>query len=126
MKKKPQGREKDKDKELNKEDEFAPDLKEEITAYLEEVRADLDQYLSWASEEIRNAEDPSRGSEIMEDTVRRMLLISYYLATFFEDADPSQLLADMTNQVAEEQAQEEARSHGKLFFADPGSNRTRH
>src|SRR5512138_1710462 len=107
------------------EERFPDELRDEITSYLEEVRSDLDQYLAWSAEEVRGTTEVARGSEIIEDAIHRLLLISYYLATFFEDTEPSQLLADITNQVMEEQAREEAKSNGKLFYADP-SNRTRH
>jgi hypothetical protein len=106
-------------------DEFPRELQDEIIAYLEEVRTDLDQYISWSVEEVRGTTDVGRGSEVIEDAIHRLLLISYYLATFFEDTEPSQLLADISRQVSEEQAREEAKSQGKLFYSDP-ANRTRH
>lgn len=104
--------------------QFPQELKDEIISYLEEVRSDLDQYIAWSVEEVRGTVDVARGSEVIEDAIHRFLLISYYLATFFEDTQPSQLLADLTNQVTEEQAREEAKSHGKLFHAEP--SKTRH
>src|SRR5512137_2464520 len=106
-------------------DQFPRELQDEVIAYLEEVRVDLDQYLSWSVDEVRGARDVGRGSEVIEDAIHRLLLISYYLATFFEDTEPAQLLADLTSEVTEEQAREEAKSHGKLFYTDP-ANRTRH
>jgi hypothetical protein len=109
----------------DRSEKFPKELQEEIVAYLEEVRSDLDQYLGWSVEEVRATRDVARGSEVIEDAIHRLLLISWYLATFFEDTEPSQLLADITSQVTEEQAREEAKSHGKLFYTDP-ANRTRH
>jgi hypothetical protein len=53
------------------------------------------------------------------------MTIAYYLATFFEDADPSLILADLASEVSEEHGAETNFLSGRSAMADP-PNRTRH
>jgi hypothetical protein len=101
------------------------DLREEITTYLTEVKDDLENYLAWANSEINLGSDSDRAAEVVEDTIYRLMTISYYLATFFEDSDPSHILADIVTDVAEEQGTEPNFISGRNSLDDP-PNRTRH
>jgi len=101
------------------------ELREEITTYLTEVKDDLENYLVWANSEINLGTDSDRAAEVVEDTIYRLMTISYYLATFFEDADPSHILADIVTEVAEEQGAEPNFISGRNSIDDP-PNRTRH
>jgi hypothetical protein len=101
------------------------ELREEITTYLTEVKDDLETYLVWANSEINMGTDSDRAAEVVEDTIYRLMTISYYLATFFEDADPSHILADIATEVSEEQGTENNFISGRINNADP-PNRTRH
>lgn len=101
------------------------DLKDEITTYLAEIKDDLENYLAWANSEINMGPDSDRAAEVVEDTIFRLMTISYYLATFFEDADPSQVLSDIVMEVSEEQGTEPNFVSGRNCLDDP-PNRTRH
>lgn len=101
------------------------ELKNEITTYLTEVKEDLENYLSWAISEVSMGSDSSKAAEVVEDTIHRLLTIAYYLATFFEDADPSLILADLASEVTEEHGTDPNFLSGRSVLADP-PNRTRH
>ena len=101
------------------------ELRDEITTYLTEVKDDLENYLIWANSEINMGSDSDRAAEVVEDTIHRLMTISFYLATFFEDADPSHILADIVTEVSEEQDTENNFLSGRINMADP-PNRTRH
>jgi hypothetical protein len=101
------------------------ELRDEITTYLTEVKDDLENYLIWANSEINMGNDSDRAAEVVEDTIHRLMTISYYLATFFEDADPSQILSDIVTEVSEEHGTENNFLSGRVNIADP-PNRTRH
>jgi hypothetical protein len=101
------------------------ELRDEITTYLTEVKDDLETYLIWANSEINMGSDSDRAAEVVEDTILRLMTISYYLATFFEDADPSQILSDIATEVSEEHGPDNNFLSGRLNIADP-PNRTRH
>lgn len=57
------------------------ELKSEITTYLTEVKADLENYLVWAMSEITMGTDSGKAAEVVEDAIHRLMTISYYLAT---------------------------------------------
>jgi hypothetical protein len=101
------------------------ELREEITTYLNEVKDNLENYLTWATSEITMGDDPDRAAEVVEDTIHRLMTISFYLATFFEDADPSHILADIVSEVSEEQTTDTNFVSGRINIVDP-PNRTRH
>ncbi len=101
------------------------ELKKEITTYLTEVKADLENYLTWAMSEVSMGGDTAKAAEVVEDTIHRLMTIAYYLATFFEDADPSLILADLASEVSEEHGAETNFLSGRTAMADP-PNRTRH
>ena len=101
------------------------ELKNEITTYLTEVKADLENYLTWAMSEVSMGTDTGKAAEVVEDTIHRLMTIAYYLATFFEDADPSLILADLASEVSEEQGTDPNFLSGRTAVADP-PNRTRH
>jgi hypothetical protein len=101
------------------------ELRDEITTYLTEVRGDLENYLAWANSEINMGNDSDRAAEVVEDTIHRLMTIAYYLATFFEDADPTNILADIVTEVSDEQGTENNFLSGRINMADP-PNRTRH
>jgi hypothetical protein len=101
------------------------ELKNEITTYLTEVKADLDNYLTWAMSEVSMGSDTGKAAEVVEDTIHRLMTIAYYLATFFEDADPSLILADLASEVSEEHGTDPNFLSGRNAMADP-PNRTRH
>ncbi len=101
------------------------ELKNEIMTYLTEVKADLENYLTWAMSEVSMGNDPGKAAEVVEDTIHRFMTIAYYLATFFEDADPSHILADLAMEVSEEHGTDPNFLSGRSPVADP-PNRTRH
>lgn len=101
------------------------ELRDEISTYLAEVKDDLENYLAWAKSEMSMGPDPERAAEVVEDTIFRLMTISYYLATFFEDADPSYVLSDIVMEVSEEQGTEPNFVSGRSLTDDP-PNRTRH
>lgn|GEM_PF-4816282 len=101
------------------------ELRDEINAYLSEVKDDLEHYLTWANSEIKLDPDAERAADVVEDTIFRLMTISYYLATFFEDSDPSLVLSDILMEVSEEQGSEPNFVSGRSFADDP-PNRTRH
>jgi len=101
------------------------ELKNEITTYLTEVKADLENYLTWAMSEVSMGTDTGKAAEVVEDTIHRLMTIAYYLATFFEDADPSLILADLASEVSEEHGTDLNFFSGRTTMADP-PNRTRH
>ena len=101
------------------------ELRNEISTYLMEVKSDIENYLAWALGEVERAPDAARAAEVVEDAMHRLTTISYYLATFFEDAEPSSVLMDLTAEVSEEHAEESPYHLGRQLFADP-PNRTRH
>lgn len=101
------------------------ELRDEITTYLTEVKDDLENYLIWANSEINMGNDSDRAAEVVENTIHRLMTISYYLATFFEDVDPSQILSDIVTEVSEEHGTENNFLSGRVNIADP-PNRTRH
>jgi hypothetical protein len=101
------------------------ELKNEITTYLAEVKTDLENYLAWANSEISMGSDTGKAAEVIEDAIHRLMTIAYYLATFFEDADPSHILADLATEVAEEQGMDPNFLSARATSADP-PNRTRH
>jgi hypothetical protein len=53
------------------------------------------------------------------------MTITYYLATFFEDADPSHVIYDMASEVADEHNNDAPLLSGMSSVIDP-PNRTRH
>ena len=101
------------------------ELRDEISTYLAEIKDDLENYLAWANSEIKMGPDPERAAEVVEDAIFRLMTISYYLATFFEDTDPSHVLSDIVMEVSEEQGTEPNFVSGRTFADDP-PNRTRH
>lgn len=101
------------------------ELKNEITTYLTEVKADLENYLTWAMSEVSMGTDTEKAAEVVEDTIHRLMTITYYLATFFEDADPSLILSDLASEVSEEHGADPNFLSGRTPMADP-PNRTRH
>ncbi len=101
------------------------DLKNELTTYLSEVKADLENYLTWATGELNMTNTPDKASEVIEDAMHRLMTISFYLATFFENVDPSQLFMDLASEVTDEQDGEMPLLSGISPLIDP-PNRTRH
>jgi hypothetical protein len=101
------------------------ELKNEITTYLTEIKTDLENYLTWAMSELSVSDTPEKASEVVEDTMHRLMTITYYLATFFEDADPSHVIYDMASEVADEQSNDAPLLSGMSSIIDP-PNRTRH
>jgi hypothetical protein len=54
------------------------ELKKEITTYLTEVKADLENYLTWAMSEVSMGGDTAKAAEVVEDTIHRLMTIAYY------------------------------------------------
>jgi hypothetical protein len=57
------------------------ELKKEITTYLTEVKADLENYLTWAMSEVSMGGDTAKAAEVVEDTIHRLMTIAYYPRT---------------------------------------------
>ncbi len=104
---------------------FPEELKEEITTYLAEIKVDLENYLAWVMEEINSANYNLRAAEMVEDTMHRLMTVSYYLATFFEDAEPAHVLFDLVADISEEQGKDHPAQAGNMLLTD-AFNRTRH
>lgn len=69
--------------------------------------------------------DSGKAAEVVEDAIHRLMTISYYLATFFEDADPSHILSDIASEISEEHSADPNFFTNRPTSADP-PNRTRH
>ncbi|HDL52437.1 MAG TPA: hypothetical protein ENH32_00490 [Proteobacteria bacterium] len=106
-------------------DKFQEELANEISTYLAEVKTDLDKYFSWAMGEVNVSDNPLRSAEIVEDAIYRLMTISYYLATFFENDEPAHILSDLAGEISEEQNREPSLQPGRIFSLD-ALNRTRH
>jgi hypothetical protein len=104
---------------------FPEELREEITTYLAEIKVDLESYLAWVMEEVNSANYNLRAAEVVEDTMHRLMTVSYYLATFFEDAEPAHVLFDLVSEISEEQGKDHPAQTGSTVFTDT-FNRTRH
>ena len=100
-------------------------LKDEITTYLSEIKADIENYLTWAMNEVSSSDTTNRAAEIVEDTMYRLMTISFYLATFFDNAEPSHVLYDLASEISEDQGKEPAVDQGRIPNSDL-FNRTRH
>ncbi len=104
---------------------LAKDLKNEISSYLNEIKSDLEAYMGWAITEVDSTDKTMWAAEVLEDTIHRLLTISFYLATFFDDADPSQILYDLASEISIDQTKEMSELFNGMHIPDPPS-RTKH
>ncbi len=104
---------------------LAIDLRYEISEYLNEIKSDLETYMGWAITEIDSTDRVMKAAEVLEDAIHRLLTISFYLATFFDEADPSQILYDLASEISTDHTQEVSEVVNGMLIPDPPS-RTRH
>ncbi|MFV2081396.1 MAG: hypothetical protein ACC669_05980 [bacterium] len=104
---------------------LAKDFRNEISTYLNEIKSDLETYIGWAIIEIDSTDKVMRAAEVLEDAIHRLLTISFYLATFFDDADPSQILYELASEISTDHTKEMSELINGMLIPDPPS-RTKH
>jgi len=104
---------------------LAKDLRNEISTYLDEIKSDLETYMGWAITEIDSTDKVMWAAEVLEDTIHRLLTIAFYLATFFDDADPTQILYELASEISIDRTKEISEVFNGMLIPDPPS-RTKH
>lgn len=104
---------------------LSEDIRNEISTYLNEIKSDLETYMGWAITEIDSTDRVMEAAEVLEDAIHRLLTISFYLATFFDEADPSQILYELASEISTDHTREMSELVNGMVIPDPPS-KTRH